>query len=265
MEAYARSKRLFEWLAALFGPLIGVELEKHILTAGGETLTGYAIFPKTTTGPIPLIVATNGLEGTSEEIAVPLLRFRHSPAAMFIMEMPGTYVYRDRMSPGSEAVYEDVFAYVGADPRVDASRVGFLGLSFGAYWVVRMAAKSRRLRCAAANGAPADRTYSISGSFGIPEVIVKCLKYTTGARTLLGLIFKLRALALGGLPKRIQIPLLVINGDSDTLVSTQDSIDIANAAPHATLRLYADDDHCAMNHYDDWLELSHSWLVRELA
>ncbi|MEE6177541.1 hypothetical protein [Mycobacterium sp. 050134] len=62
----------------------------------------------------------------------------------------------------------------------------------------------------------------------------------------------------------ITIPLLAINGDHDTLLSTQDTVDLANEAPDATLLLYPDDDHCAMRHYREWLDCSQEWLRRQL-
>ena len=62
----------------------------------------------------------------------------------------------------------------------------------------------------------------------------------------------------------IRIPLLVINGERDTLLSTQDSVDVAAAVPQAILKLYPDDDHCAMGHYREWLDLSQAWLLTKL-
>ncbi len=62
----------------------------------------------------------------------------------------------------------------------------------------------------------------------------------------------------------IAVPLLVINGDTDTLVSTQDSVDLATAVPNSELILYLDDDHCAMGHYTEWLAYSVDWLQRHL-
>jgi pimeloyl-ACP methyl ester carboxylesterase len=68
---------------------------------------------------------------------------------------------------------------------------------------------------------------------------------TTHASSTVDLAKKLRALSLKERYPRITVPLLVINGDTDTLASTQDSIDIATYAPNALLKLYPDDDHCA--------------------
>jgi len=75
----------------------------------------------------------------------------------------------------------------------------------------------------------------------------------------------LRALTIRHRYRHIKIPLLAINGDCDTLLSTQDTIDLAEAAPNATLLLYPDDDHCAMRHYREWLDYSQQWLHDHLA
>lgn len=58
------------------------------------------------------------------------------------------------------------------------------------------------------------------------------------------------------------MPLLVINGDNDTLLSTQYSVDLAESAQQVELVLYANDDHCAMEHYSEWMDLSQEWLRR---
>lgn len=62
----------------------------------------------------------------------------------------------------------------------------------------------------------------------------------------------------------IKIPLLAINGEHDTLLSTQDTVDLADTAPNATLLLYPDDDHCAMGHYRQWLDHSQDRLRKHL-
>ena len=72
---------------------------------------------------------------------------------------------------------------------------------------------------------------------------------------------KLKALSIRDRYPDITIPLLVINGDHDTLMSTQDSVDLADAAANASLLLYPDDDHCAMGHYRQWLDYSQHWLL----
>lgn len=263
MRAYAESRRLFERLYAVFGPLLGVELGKLQIPVEGDVVEGYTLFPANAT-QAPLVIITNGLEGTSQELVIPLLPYRNDGLAIFFMEMPGTYVYKQPMSGASEAIYHTVFDHFAADPRFDANRMGFVGISFGGYWAARMAIKRPQLKCVVACGAPTHHSFKPSGAIGIPEIIIKAMKDVTGASSQLDLGDKLHVLTLASEYGKIDMPLLVINGEKDTLLSTQDSVDLANGAKQGTLKLYADDDHTAMNNYHEWIALSQGWMLERL-
>ncbi|MEY4766321.1 MAG: hypothetical protein RI907_2994 [Pseudomonadota bacterium] len=263
MAAYRRSRALFHELSLVMGPLLGLQIERHRVDTGGDPVDGYLVTPASG-GPHPLAIITNGLEGTVQELAIPLLRYHDSGMAVFIMEMPGTYACTQPLTPASESTYHAVISQLARHPCVDPQRIGLVGISFGAHWAVRMAAVSPQLRCAVACGAPTHHSFKLGNAIGIPDIIVQALRRTTGARTLAGLGHRLMALSLRQHYARIGIPLLVINGDRDTLLSTQDSVEVAAAVPRAVLKLYPNDDHCAMGHYREWLDLSQAWLLTQL-
>lgn len=261
MRAYHRSRRLFDTLAAAVAPGLETIVEQVAIPAGGEIVNAYRCLPADG-AERPVVIVTNGLEGTVQELLVPLLRYHASGLGVVVMEMPGSYASSQRMSPASEAVYREVVDAVVADPRVDASRVGIVGVSFGGYWAARMAAVDDRLACAVACGAPTHRSFR--PKLGLPEIIIEALSHVTGATTPVGLLRRLRALSLDGRYAEITQPLLVINGDRDTLLSTRDSVDLAAGAPAGELRLYPGDDHCAMGHYREWLDETQGWLAGHL-
>lgn len=263
MESYHTSRSLFDQLLEIIGPLLGMSIERHQIVADGVQVDGYLVLPAGT-NPCPAVITTNGLEGTVQELLIPLLRYHDSGLAVFVMEMPGTYAYRSPMSGDAEKIYHKVIDSIAAHPRIDANRIGFVGVSFGGYWAARMAATSSRLRCVVANGAPTHRSFQMAASLGMPEIIVRALSNTTGASSLMDLGQKLRGLSLRDRYQEIKMPLLVINGDTDTLISTQDSVDLAAGAQQATLVLYPDDDHCAMGHYSEWMDMSQEWLGQHL-
>ena len=263
MQAYWRSRQLFDALIGALAPTLGLAVEHvDVPVAGGDTVHGYLVVPPGP-GPHPVVLTTNGLEGTAQELAIPQLRYRDSGMAMFVMEMPGSYAYSDPMRPASEAVYHRVIDHLATDERLDAERIAMVGVSFGGYWTARMAATNDRLACAIACGAPTHRSFH-GGALGTPQIILHALANTVGAAHPIDLMGKLKALSIRDLYRRITIPLLVINGDRDTLMSTQDSVDLADAAENASLLLYPDDDHCAMGHYRQWLDHSQRWLVDHL-
>jgi esterase FrsA len=260
LRAYERSHRLSEVMLTALAPAMGVTFETlHIPVGGGDTVRGYLMLPSGS-APVPTVLVTNGLEGTLAEALVPLLAYRDSGMGTFVMEMPGTYSYREPLSPASEAVYSTVIDFLTAHPGVDADRIGMIGFSFGGYWSTRMAAVEPRLKVAVSNGALTHRSFGMLSSFGTPEIIVSTLRETTGATSMADMSRKLAKFSLAHHYRNIEIPLLVINGSNDTLISTQDSIDLAIGAPHAQLVLYDGDDHCAMGHAEEWSELSTRFL-----
>lgn len=263
MQAYWRSRSLFHEMAMVVAPLLGMVIEKHRVELDGDAVEGYLVTPATGDRH-PLAIITNGLEGTVQELAIPLLRYHASGMAVFVMEMPGTYAHQRPMSLASEEAYHAVIDQLSRHPRIDPQRMGLVGVSFGAYWAARLAGTNPHLRCAVACGAPTHHSFKIKNTIGIPDIIIRALMNTTGARTLPSLGLKLQALSLHDFYPQIKIPLLVINGEHDTLLSTQDSVDLANGAPRGTLKLYPHDDHCAMGHYREWLDLSQAWLRQHL-
>ena len=263
LEAYRSSRRLFDRLLEIVGTTLDVSIERHQVVVGDEVVDGYLILPLGKHA-CPVVIVTNGLEGTVQELVLPLIRYRHSGLAVFVMEMPGTYSYRRPMSGASEQIYHRVIDQIAGHARVDASRIGFVGVSFGGYWAARMAAASQRLRCVVACGAPTHHSFLASSSIGIPDIIARALLNTTQAGNFHQLGKRLRALSLRDTYSQIRTPLLVINGENDTLLSTKDSIELAKGAANATLVLYPGDDHCAMGHYREWLDMSQAWLQEHL-
>lgn len=261
MQAYHRSRRLFDALATAFAAGLDTIVERVAIPAGADTVHGYRCLPPGD-APCPVVIVTNGLEGTVQELLIPLLRYHAAGLGVLVMEMPGSYAYTEPMAPASDVIYRRVIDAVAGDSRVDAERIGMVGVSFGGYWAARMAASDRRLVCAVACGAPTH--HSFRPKLGLPEVIIDALASVTGATTPVGLLRRLRALSLQDRYGEITQPLLVINGDHDTLLSTRDSVDLAAGAPAADLLLYPGDDHCAMGHYRQWLDASQTWLADHL-
>jgi esterase FrsA len=263
MRAYWKSRECFD---LLLGEL-DETWEKLRMDVEGEHFDAYLRLPEGSGGPYPVVVLSNGLEGTIQELVLPLVgHYRERDVAVLVMEMPGTYAYRQPMSDVSQRIYDTVIDQVIARTEIDATRVGFMGVSFGGYWAARIAATNPLIKCAIACGPPTHHTFKRAEALGIPEVMIGALKEVSGAKHLLTLNTHLQKLSLQkrGLYERIQIPLLVINGAQDSLVSVKDSIDLATKAPNAMLKLYDGDDHCAMGHYRDWLDLSFAWCDDQL-
>jgi esterase FrsA len=265
LAAYAVSQRLCETLTSALGPHADGAIEHvSIPVPGGDVVRATLAFP-VGDGQLPIILCSNGLEGTVPEILLPALAYRNRGFGILCMEMPGTYSYRQPLAPAGAEVYSAVIDYLVEHPRVDRNRIGMLGVSFGGYWATRMAAADTRIRAAVANGAPSHLSFQAGRNIGTPEIFIDTLTKATHADKPRRLLAKLQALSLKKYYPQITTPLLVVNGENDTLLATQDSIDISTHAPGGLLKLYPDDDHCAMRHASDWFELSLQFLSAHLA
>ncbi|MFI7000849.1 alpha/beta hydrolase family protein [Nocardia sp. NPDC050175] len=261
LRAYHASRRLFEMLLTALGPQLDVEVGAVEIPAGSEIVRAVTVFPKGARR-CPVVLVTNGLDGTVQELVLPLLTYRNTGLGMLIMEMPGSYTAARPMSAASEEIYRSVLDYLGAHRRVDAGRIAMFGMSFGGYWAARLAAVDTRLRCAVCVGTPTHRGFGPAAALGMPEPVLRTMGAAVGAGSVFGIGRKLAALSLRGMYHRIGIPLLVVDGDADSVVDVRDSAELAASVPGATLRLYPSDDHCAPGHFVEWLDEAMAWLCR---
>lgn len=259
MDAYRDSRRVFDVLLHTFAPALGLDVELVDIDMGDDTISAYLVVPAEGRR-LPVVLMTNGLEGSIQELARPALRHRPPDMAALLMEMPGTYSYTRPLSLDSERYYRAVLDVLSGHPRIDPDRIGMLGVSFGAYWSTRMAAVDHRIKAVVSNGGFYHRGFGAATVVGMPEILLTTLKRTVGVRSLSGLAHAMRSLSIRPLFKQISVPVLAVNGDHDTLASTQDTVDLARGAPRGELRLYPDDDHCAMGHYDQFIAEAVGWL-----
>lgn len=267
LEAYRRSRALFELLLHGLAPSLGVDVEtieaEAVVDGVLQRVRAIAVLPRSE-APAPAVLVTNGLEGTIQELLLPLIGYRDRGLAVVCMEMPGTYLHPHPLTSDSSALYTAVIDAMATHPRLDAERLAMVGFSFGANWSSRMGALDPRLRAVVSNGGLLHHSLRPTAAWGMPEIMLEALAHTTGSTHPLATAQRLRRLSVRHLYRDITAPLLVINGDHDTLASTQDSIDLARESPRGELVLYPGDDHCAMGHYDEWLDHTVDWLTAQL-
>ncbi|WP_338758525.1 alpha/beta hydrolase [Nocardia vulneris] len=263
LRAYRRARLLAELVLTALGPALGLDIAVVEIAAGSEIVRAVTIFPRGTQR-CPVVLVTNGLDGTAAELAFPLLKYRHTGLGLLLMELPGSYGGARPDPVAAPEVYRAVLDYLSAHRRVAADRIAMFGMSFGGYWAVRTAAVDARVRCAVCCGAPAHRAFGPAGALGVPEPVLRAMGGALGARTLRRIGAELATLSLRRWYADIRIPLLVIGGDRDQVVDVRDARELAAAVPSATLRLYPGDDHCAPAHFVEWLDTAVRWLTAHL-
>lgn len=261
LSSHEKAKTLFEKML----PRWDNRWEKVELSIGQDNITGYLFLPDKSKKH-PVILQTNGLEGTSPELVAPMvdLKIDQRGLAIFVMEMPGTYEYTTPMSLNSHEVYSGVIDYLAAHDNIDENNIAMLGMSFGAHWSARMPAFDNRIKASVVNGAP----LLFDKAAPRPDVIVTAMKKVLGAHSFIDLVKTLKSLSFnnndGELFNKIKIPMMVINGDKDTLVPTGDSVTLSEKVKGAELKLYENDDHCAIGHYDEMIVFSIDWIEKQL-
>lgn len=213
-------------------------------------------------GPHPLVIIINGLEGTTPETVQRLPASARQEFAVFAMEMPGTYASPSPISPDSSRIFDAVIEALARHPEIDEHAIGLIGVSFSGYWAARLAASNHRLACVVSDGPPLRHSFSPLSAFGKPQIIMEALRHVTGARNVVGLALASRALAAGlrGTYEQIRVPLLVVNGDRDSLCDVRDSIELAAGAPQGLLKLYAGAEHCAMERRAEAATFELDWM-----
>jgi dipeptidyl aminopeptidase/acylaminoacyl peptidase len=155
----ARKLRLRRRLRDCFlGSLAGadIELTEHELPAAGDrpAVPYWVVLPPERVrpaGPLPAVVLSNGLDSMTEVEVLSLAEAyleRGVAAVLFDGPGQGIQVGQTPIRVEMETVVEDLSDRLAHDPRVDADRLAFLGISFGGYLALRVAeALGDRFRC----------------------------------------------------------------------------------------------------------------------
>lgn len=220
----------------------------------------------------PVILVSGGLDGYKEELALLLSGTLSSSGVgtgviLVLIDMPGTGENPRKLSAAGNEEYSAIIDRLVTEPDVDASRIGFMGLSFGGYWAVRLPQVEPRIKAAVNFGGPMTRAFTL-GNFGrLPEAFVQAALAVMGVDGVLGLAAVSDSLAkavANGLPNATK-PLLTINGTDDSVIPYEDTLFPATAGGPRTFYLVPGDDHCAMGHLGLVLQVARSWMDVELA
>ena len=123
----------------------------------GKEIIGYLRLPKNANGPVPLVLAVNGLDSRKEDLAESFSAILPFGVGYLAVDGPGTGQNPIKVSESAERVLSRVLDYIATRPEIDKNRVAMHGVSWGAYWATKMAIVERaRLKGASAQSPPAD-------------------------------------------------------------------------------------------------------------
>ena len=123
----------------------------------GKEIIGYLRLPKNSNGPVPLVLAVNGLDSRKEDLSESFSAILPFGIGFLAVDGPGTGQSPIKVSENAERMLSRVLDYIATRPEIDKNRVAMHGVSWGAYWATKMAIVERaRLKGASAQSPPTD-------------------------------------------------------------------------------------------------------------
>ncbi|MGD0988461.1 MAG: alpha/beta hydrolase [Candidatus Sulfotelmatobacter sp.] len=228
-HSYEKALEAFLDHAKFFDPPLEVV---HIPFEGKEII-GYLRLPKNAKGPVPLVIAVNGLDSRKEDLTESFSAILPFGIAYLAVDGPGTGQNPIKVSETADRMLSRVIDYAQSRPEIDKNRIALHGVSWGAYWATKMAIVERaRLRGCSAQSPPVDHFFQkefltnklIGNREYLFDQVPALMSILDNVHTLDEMADFMPKLSLikEGLLDRPMAPMLIIAGVLDTQVPIDD-------------------------------------------
>ena len=199
----------------------------------GKEIIGYLRLPKNAQGPVPLVIAVNGLDSRKEDLTESFSAILPFGIGYLAVDGPGTGQNPIKVSETADRMLSKVIDYAQSRPEVDKNRIALHGVSWGAYWATKMAIVERaRLRGCSAQSPPVDRFFQkeflkdklLGNREYLFDQVPALMNILEGVHTIDEMAEFLPKLSLvnEGLLGKPMAPMLIIAGVLDTQVPIED-------------------------------------------
>jgi esterase FrsA len=199
----------------------------------GKEITGYLRLPKNAAGPVPLVIAVNGLDSRKEDLAESFASILQFGIGFLAVDGPGTGQAPVQAGLTADRMLSRVLDYAQSRPEIDKNRLAMHGVSWGAYWATKMAiVEHARLRGCSAQSPPTDgffqKEFLENSLLGNREYLFDqvpaLMAIFDNVKTVdqLGAIFPEMSLVKQGLLGKPMSPMLILAGVLDTQVPIAD-------------------------------------------
>lgn len=199
----------------------------------GKEIIGYMRLPKDAAGPVPMVMAVNGLDSRKEDLAESFSAILPYGIGYIAVDGPGTGQSPLKASPNADRMLSRVLDYLATRPEVDKTRIGMHGVSWGAYWGTKMAiVEKSRLRAVSVQSPPTDlffqKEFVMNSLLGNREYlfdqIPAIMNIFDNVTTLDGVVDEFAKMSLVNqqLLGKPTAPMLILAGTRDTQVPISD-------------------------------------------
>lgn len=228
-RSYEQALAAFRAHARFFDP----PLEIVRIPFEGKEIVGYLRLPKNLHGPVPVVIAINGLDSRKEDLAESFGAVLPYGIGFLAVDGPGTGESPIKVSENADRMLSRVIDYAQSRREIDKKRIAVHGVSWGAYWATKLAIVERaRLKCVSAQSPPVDeffhKDFLMNSLLGNREYLFDqvpaLMNIFEGVNNLDQLSTALEKMSLvkQGLLGRPMAPMLVLAGAKDTQVPISD-------------------------------------------
>jgi esterase FrsA len=155
-RAYAKALEAFLAHAQFWDP----PMEIVRIPFEGSEIIAYLRLPKNADGPVPLVIAINGLDSRKEDLSESFSSILPFGIGFLAVDGPGTGQAPIKASETADRMISRVIDYVQTRSEIDRTRLAVHGVSWGAYWGVKLGVAERpRLRAVSAQSPPVDKFF----------------------------------------------------------------------------------------------------------
>ena len=228
-RSYEKALEAFLDHARFFDP----PLEIVKIPFEGKEIIGYLRLPKNASGPVPLVIAVNGLDSRKEDLTESFSAILPFGIGYLAVDGPGTGQNPIKVSETADRMLSKVIDFAQSRPEIDKNRIALHGVSWGAYWATKMAIVERaRLRGCSAQSPPVDKFFQkdflmnklLGNREYLFDQVPALMNILDGVHTIdeMGEFLPKLSLVNEGLLGKPMAPMLIIAGVLDTQVPIED-------------------------------------------
>jgi esterase FrsA len=268
-RAYERHTDAYLAAAALAEP----PLEVLTVPTDRDELVGFLRVPAGAVQPPPVVLLSGGIDAwkSDPEVEFMAAALLERGLAVLAIDAPGTGQSPVRCAPGAEWTYRAMIDNLQGRADVDAQRLGFVGLSFGGHWAVKLALTEPRLRAVVNIAGPVHGAFAPDwlanvalGTLATLAATIGLDFRTGGLEALAGALARFSLVEQGVFEQPCRPALLSINGAQDTAVPIADLHLPGARGINQDVLIFARDRHCASFHLTLHLPFAAEWTARTL-